>query len=304
MNNITVDGKTKVCKYCNRTLPADVIHFHRKKGGKYGLNAKCKECKGGSFGIYAINTVLEAKEGYKYCGKCKKELPLDSNHFYKHKRNKNGWGSWCKVCWGGSYGVHQINKTFRAKKGHKYCAVCEKELPYEKFSKMNENRDGYNSSCRECESIRNRKYQLRPEVKEKRAKYQKKWRKRYYATPAGKAMNAKHLNLRRSRKENTIYNYSDGTWQETLEFFNHKCAYCGQSNKPLTQEHIIPLSKGGYYTKQNIIPACHFCNTSKKDRNLLDWYPTKEYFSERRLNKINRWAGIDNKSNTQQLSIL
>lgn len=198
----------KVCSKCKRELPADVYHYHRSKNGKYGYTHHCKECRGTKFGVHTINKVLKAKDGYMFCGTCKKELPLDHDHFYRYKKSKNGWGSRCKVCWGGSYGVHQINKTYKAKEGYKYCSDCEKELPYASFSKLKENSDGRNSSCRKCESIRSKEYLQKPGVKKRRAQYAKNYRKKYYSTEKGILVNKRNIQKRRSRKKNTIYNYS------------------------------------------------------------------------------------------------
>ncbi len=44
----------------------------------------------------------------------------------------------------------------------------------------------------------------------------------------------------------------------------YKCAYCG-SNKDLTIDHIIPVSRGGKSNFDNCIAACKPCN-NKKDR--------------------------------------
>jgi len=43
------------------------------------------------------------------------------------------------------------------------------------------------------------------------------------------------------------------------------CYYCGVKvgSKNLTMDHIIPLSRGGRSTKENIVPACKECNTKK-----------------------------------------
>lgn len=292
----------KQCNLCRNVYPADIVHFYRHKGGKFGLSGRCKECRGGSFGVKKTSSLPKAKEGNKYCGGCKKELPLDHEHFYRKKNNKSGWGSWCKECWGIPYGVHQINKTYKAQKGHKFCAVCEKEFPFSYFSKTKDNKDGHHSTCKQCSSIKAKEYSSRPLVKTARKKYFKAWRKKYYSTEKGIAMNLKHVNIRRSRKANTIYNYSTSVWKETLESFNHSCAYCGKTEVPLHQEHVIPLSKGGYYTKRNIIPACQFCNSSKHDRDLSEWYPKQPYFSEERLSKIAKWANVS-KDNTQQLEM-
>lgn len=298
MNNNTDE---KLCKSCKRVLPATFEYFHRDRKKEDGLFYKCKECRGTKFGIHAMNRVLKAKEGFMFCGKCKKELPLDHEHFYRSNSTKSGWGSWCKVCWGGSYGVHQINKTYRAKEGHKFCSKCEEELPFSEFQRNSTSYAGYDSKCKKCEAERMAEYYSRPEAKAKRAVYAKEYRKRYYSTQRGIIVNKRNIQKRRSRKNNTIYNYSLDTWKKTLEEFNHECAYCGKSGN-LQQEHIIPLSKGGYYTKQNIIPACAFCNASKKDRDLMKWYPKQPYYSEKRLQKINKWARI-NKNNIQQLAL-
>jgi 5-methylcytosine-specific restriction endonuclease McrA len=41
----------------------------------------------------------------------------------------------------------------------------------------------------------------------------------------------------------------------------------------LTQEHVIPVSRGGGTTAENIVPACGKCNSSKKDRGILVMLP-------------------------------
>jgi len=304
MNIITNETLSKPCKTCERILPADVVHFRKKKGGKLGFEAHCKECLGIEFGIHQMNRTVKAKKGYKFCGKCKNELPADINHFYKSKSRKDGLDSWCKKCWGSKdYGVKQPNKVFDTKDGYKICASCREELPYKRFSKNTDNKDKRSSSCKACASIKGKEYDSRPEVKKRAKAYAKEWRKGYYATDHGKAMNLKHINIRRSRKENTIYNYSESVWIKTLEVFDHACAYCGDTTSDLHQEHVIPLSKGGYYTKENIIPACQFCNSSKHARDLDEWYPKQSCFSPERLKKINEWAGIDS-NNTQQLKLV
>lgn len=47
----------------------------------------------------------------------------------------------------------------------------------------------------------------------------------------------------------------------------NKCQYCG-STKNLTIDHIIPRSKGGGNTWENLVTACHSCNTHKGDKLL------------------------------------
>lgn len=54
-------------------------------------------------------------------------------------------------------------------------------------------------------------------------------------------------------------------WLAIQAAYNHRCAYCGEK-KPLTQDHVVPISKGGDHTASNIVPACLSCNASKGAR--------------------------------------
>jgi len=43
-----------------------------------------------------------------------------------------------------------------------------------------------------------------------------------------------------------------------------RCQYCGASAENL--DHVIPRSKGGPHTWENVVAACRPCNTRKEDR--------------------------------------
>lgn len=49
---------------------------------------------------------------------------------------------------------------------------------------------------------------------------------------------------------------------------NHRCQYCGASAENI--DHVIPRSKGGRHTWDNVVAACRPCNTAKRDRLLED----------------------------------
>jgi len=53
------------------------------------------------------------------------------------------------------------------------------------------------------------------------------------------------------------------------------CFYCNQKfpARDLTMDHIVPISKGGRSTKNNVVPCCKACNSEKKSRLLMDWQP-------------------------------
>ncbi len=47
---------------------------------------------------------------------------------------------------------------------------------------------------------------------------------------------------------------------------NFTCQYCGRTDRPLTIDHMVPRSKGGEDTWENLITACSHCNTMKGSR--------------------------------------
>lgn len=58
-------------------------------------------------------------------------------------------------------------------------------------------------------------------------------------------------------------------WAEILKLYKNKCAYCGTSftpNNMPVKDHVIPISKGGTNSKDNIAPACNDCNMKKRDK--------------------------------------
>lgn len=56
------------------------------------------------------------------------------------------------------------------------------------------------------------------------------------------------------------------TRKNILKRDNHRCQYCGRTGVPLTVDHVIPKSKGGEDTWENLVCACVQCNNRKGDR--------------------------------------
>ena len=53
---------------------------------------------------------------------------------------------------------------------------------------------------------------------------------------------------------------------------NFECVYCGNSNqKLLTLDHVIPQSKGGQDSWDNLVTACRQCNGEKADLTLEEY---------------------------------
>lgn len=59
-------------------------------------------------------------------------------------------------------------------------------------------------------------------------------------------------------------------WRRAKQRTAGRCFYCGEA-RPLTMDHIIPVSRGGRHSIGNIAPACASCNASKNDRVIMQW---------------------------------
>jgi hypothetical protein len=53
------------------------------------------------------------------------------------------------------------------------------------------------------------------------------------------------------------------------------CAYCGAAGTPLQRDCVLPISRGGRYTLDNIAPACGSCNASKCNDEVTGWLRRK-----------------------------
>ncbi len=62
--------------------------------------------------------------------------------------------------------------------------------------------------------------------------------------------------------------FPHGAWEHMKVLFGNRCAYCGRRMKRLTQDHVTPVSKGGWHFSGNIVPACQSCNSSKGAKGL------------------------------------
>jgi 5-methylcytosine-specific restriction endonuclease McrA len=77
---------------------------------------------------------------------------------------------------------------------------------------------------------------------------------------------------RRAIKEHAkINDFTSDQWMLILKKYKYMCAYCNKADN-LAQDHVIPLSKGGNHTANNIVPSCKSCN-SKKNNSINKFIP-------------------------------
>jgi len=100
--------------------------------------------------------------------------------------------------------------------------------------------------------------------REKRLAYLRKWRSEHIDEVRNLARR------REARLRGAVGSHTAREWYEKLELFAHLCAYCGEA-KPLTEDHRIPVSRGGSDYIENIVPACRPCNSRKRTKTDLEF---------------------------------
>lgn len=68
---------------------------------------------------------------------------------------------------------------------------------------------------------------------------------------------------RRRLRAETDADLTTEQWLGIIASFGSCCAYCGAFVVSPEMEHVIPLSRGGRHTADNVVPACPPCNRHK-----------------------------------------
>ena len=92
------------------------------------------------------------------------------------------------------------------------------------------------------------------------------------ASAATRARYAKRRQRRLARVDNDL---TDPQWRDLLAAWGG-CAYCSAAGSALQRDCILPISRGGRYTLENVVPACPSCNASKHNDEVTGWLRRKK----------------------------
>lgn len=75
-----------------------------------------------------------------------------------------------------------------------------------------------------------------------------------------------------SREKNKARQMRRSQWWKNRRASGH-CHYCRDHFPPteLTMDHVVPLSRGGYTVKSNVVPCCKECNNQKRYMLPIEW---------------------------------
>lgn len=220
----------------------------------------------------------------KVCTKCNQQFPATTEHFYRNKDGKLGLQSQCKPCKDKYFKGNQKVKEYLKVYG-------EKNRPHLSSYYKKYRQENYDQIVKQ----QRRYYQ---QNKEKILQNIKAYTERHWE----QACKWKRIRAQRRRaKQRTLEaSFTHKQWDNCLKQFEDKCAYCGKRKK-LSQEHFVPLDKGGEYSLNNIIPACGSCNSSKRNADFFEWYPLQPFYSKTREKKILTY--LNYKGDIQQLTL-
>ena len=188
----------------------------------------------------------------------------------------------------------------------KKCTVCGRWLAANKinFYKQKHGKYGLRGICKECKKKYDDKYYEANRNKglEYRKQYYKdnkdkltEYRKQYCQSPQGQVAAFNGRQRRRIKEEQQGTGITKDQWLQMMSFFDWKCAYSGEylggndNSFNRTIDHIVPLNSGGDNMIWNCVPMLRNINSSKNDKDMLDWYREQSFYSEARLTKIYEW---------------
>lgn len=175
------------------------------------------------------------------CDSCKKQRWVQKGNAEQLASGALCRGCSNKVAWNG-------RRTFD--ESGKACARCGIVKPLDDFSKDNRKRLGVRSYCKKCVAeLATERRESNPE----KSKEQKRMAQR----------------KRRATKQGCCDNFTACQWEALKKKHGGKCLRCG-SRKDLQPDHVVPLSKGGSDSIDNIQPLCGKCNREKQ-ANVIDY---------------------------------
>ena len=237
------------------------------------------------------------------CSNCKEEKRLNSDNFHKKESNKTGYQTQCKECLNKKRRQRYVAEKEEVREYNKRYykenvpAIKKQQLKYRKKNRerLNELGKQYYHNNKEYYAELNKKYYA--ENKEYHDNYMiqyslnnkeriSEYNKHHYQN--NKELYRKNWQTRRARMAGLPCNLTEEEWQDLLDMFGNSCAYCGvhqeELDETLQRDHVIPVVKGGGYTKGNIVPACRRCNNSKGTKDLEDWLGKQEFYTKAEYN--------------------
>ena len=137
----------------------------------------------------------------------------------------------------------------------KRCKNCQQDKPISDFALLTRSRDGCAAICRTCAHDQYEEYKRQRIARDgSLAQYK-----------VSKQVGCARGRAREYDVPNTLTVIE---WREVVVSSDGRCAYCGRlvGVENLTLDHVVPMSKGGSNSIENVTLACLECNLRKANR--------------------------------------
>lgn len=189
------------------------------------------------------------------------DLPATSEYFGKCSKVKSGLLAVCKVCNNAASNAYRKNNPEKRKetcKNHYQKnreRILESQAKYRKTPYRRAYMEAYYHNNRDhITLLRAQRYLKTRDHALQQARLYKRQNPHI----------VKRLNWTRRAKFRG--SFTEAEWLELCEKYGSKCLRCGRSDVRLTVDHIVPISKGGANTLDNVQPLCQSCNSRKRDK--------------------------------------
>lgn len=281
----------KRCSKCGNEYPATTEYFGLRDGSKDGFHTWCKKCLSEYKKQNRRGNIETVSEQHKRYYKTNKERCNEYNKEYYQTNKERLSAKGKEYCKKNAAHISERNKQYKHANKEWYAAYMG-QYGKDNKERLAEYRKKYSEKNRETLAEHKKQY----------AKDNEEWLTQYHKRYAKD--NAERFNLRSQRRRATKRalpaTLTLEQWEAVQQHFDYRCAYCGKE-EPLAQEHFVPLSKGGAYTQNNIVPACKSCNSSKGAKDFFDWYPRQPFYSKSRERRILKH--LNYKGEPQQLAL-
>src|SRR5260221_199932 len=221
----------------------------------------------------------------KQCNRCKKYKPTTSEYFYFYPHRNGAIAYYCFQCHKERHALKHPPKP--SVEEMKQGADCKKFLPAttDYFTRQSKVKSGLRGQCKNCRSIQRKQHraenreayrayeqsqlgkhreQSRKHKAAHREEYRQASREYWKKHPEERITNTRN---RRARIRKAEGKHTAADVRKQYDRQKGKCYYClAIVGTTYHVDHVIPVSRGGSNSPENIVIACPTCNMSKQDK--------------------------------------